>query len=64
MSLRNITTLIEIAAILNQTLANQVEQSQQLSQELRANATEQIGTILKVLFSFHFISFHFKLLIC
>ena len=55
MSLRNITTLIETAAILNQTLANQVEQSQQLSQELRANATEQIGTILKVLFSFHFI---------
>jgi hypothetical protein len=57
MSLRNITTLIEIAAILNQTLANQVEQSQQLSQELRANATEQIGTILKVLFSFRFVSF-------
>jgi ABC-type multidrug transport system fused ATPase/permease subunit len=46
MSLRNITTLIETAAILNQTLANQVEQSQQLSRELRANATEQIGTIL------------------
>jgi hypothetical protein len=63
MSLRNITTLIETAAILNQTLANQVEQSQQLSQELRANATEQIGTILKVLFSFRFVSFHFKLLI-
>jgi hypothetical protein len=45
-SLHNITTLIETATILNQTLANQVEQSQQLSQELKANATEQIGTIL------------------
>jgi hypothetical protein len=59
MSLRNITTLIETAVILNQILTNQIEQSQQLSQELRANATEQIGTILKVLFSFRF-----KLLIC
>ena len=45
MSLRNITTLIETAAILNQTLANQVEQSQQLSRELRANATEQIKVV-------------------
>ena len=45
MSLRNITTLIETAAILNQTLANQVEQSQQLSRELRANVTEQIRVV-------------------
>jgi hypothetical protein len=46
MSLHNLTALIETAAVLNETLANQVEQSQQLGRELRANATEQIGAIL------------------
>jgi protein-disulfide isomerase len=45
-SLYNLTALIETAAVLNETLANQVEQGQQLGQELRANATERIEAIL------------------
>jgi lysylphosphatidylglycerol synthetase-like protein (DUF2156 family) len=46
MSLYNLTALIETASVLNETLANQVEQGQQLGQELRANATERIEAIL------------------
>jgi len=45
-SLHNLTALIETAAVLSETLANQFEQGQQLGRELRANATDQIGAIL------------------